>query len=926
MHDLLPFIVAGIATGSIYGLAASGLVLTYKTSGIFNFGHGALATAAAYCFYWLHYREGLNWGVAIVLAVLVAGPVMGLAMERIGRRLALQSTASKIVATVGLIVLVQGLATVKYGSDTIRLAQYLPSGTHHFRIGGVNVQYAQLTVTLVGLAAVGLLYGLFRRTRMGIAMRAVVDDPDLLAMQATSPVLVRRWSWVIGSTFAALAGVLVLPFVGLNAIALTFLVVQAFGAAALGAFDSIPLTYVGALVIGVGANLSQKYVVNVTWLAGLPDSLPFIVLFVVLLVLPRRKLVPRAAVEHRPPLQWRGPAPVRLAGGAAVLVVLAVLPQVVGARHLGFFTIGLTQMIMVLSLGLLVRTSGQVSLCHATFAAIGAVAFSQLAAQHGVPWLAALVLASLIAVPVGALVAIPAIRLSGLFLALATFGFGIMVERLLYARGFMFTVLESGRPMPRPSWGSSNHGYYYVVLAFVAVTAVTMVVIHEARIGRLLRGLADSPVAVGTLGLSTNTTRVIVFCVSSFFAAMSGALYGSSVHFATTADSHFTAFNSLILLALLALAPFAEPWYALFALIAAVIPGYLTGANTANWLNVVFGVSAVSVALRGGHPAMPARLQSFFEQFRRHPAPHTPTLPQSLPPRAPVGAAASAAHPAPLERSAVATPRSMPGPPAATGLAARGLSVHFGGLVAVDAFSFDAPVGRVTGLIGPNGAGKTSTFDACSGLNRRIGGQVLLHGRDVTGLGPAARGRLGLGRTFQRMQLAERLTVEDNVALGREAALAGARVLSQLAARPADSRETRDATAAALELCGISDLAGTQAGALSTGQRRLVELARCLAGSFDVMMLDEPSSGLDRDETAAFDEVLRRVVAERGCGVLLVEHDMSLVMNVCSYIYVLDFGRLIFEGDPAAVAASATVQAAYLGTGAVVGVAVGGDR
>ena len=119
---------------------------------------------------------------------------------------------------------------------------------------------------------------------------------------------------------------------------------------------------------------------------------------------------------------------------------------------------------------------------------------------------------------------------------------------------------------------------------------------------------------------------------------------------------------------------------------------------------------------------------------------------------------------------------------------------------------------------------------------------------------------------------------------------------------------------AALELCGITNLVGMQAGALSTGQRRLVELARCLAGDFDVLLLDEPSSGLDHDETAQFDDVLRTVVRERGCGILLVEHDMSLVLNLCDYIYVLDFGSLLFEGTPAEVAQSPIVRAAYLGT------------
>jgi ABC-type branched-subunit amino acid transport system ATPase component len=236
------------------------------------------------------------------------------------------------------------------------------------------------------------------------------------------------------------------------------------------------------------------------------------------------------------------------------------------------------------------------------------------------------------------------------------------------------------------------------------------------------------------------------------------------------------------------------------------------------------------------------------------------------------------------------------------GLTVDRLTVRFGGLVAVDNVTFQAPMGRITGLIGPNGAGKTTTFNSCSGLNRPSAGRILLHGEDVSSLAPAARARLGLGRSFQVMQLCESLTVFDNVALGRESSQAGARPMSQLVASPADQRVRSVAATEALELCGIADLADRQAGALSTGQRRLVELARCLAGPFDLLLLDEPSSGLDRDETAQFGDVLQ-----------LVEHDVSLVMRVCAYLYVLDFGVLIFEGDPAAVSASPIVRAAYLG-------------
>jgi ABC-type branched-subunit amino acid transport system ATPase component len=170
------------------------------------------------------------------------------------------------------------------------------------------------------------------------------------------------------------------------------------------------------------------------------------------------------------------------------------------------------------------------------------------------------------------------------------------------------------------------------------------------------------------------------------------------------------------------------------------------------------------------------------------------------------------------------------------------------------------------------------------------------------------------------MQLGDSLTVAENVALGRESSQAGGQIVSQLVAPPRQLQEARAATEGALEICGISDLADVQAGALSTGQRRLAELACCLAGPFDLLLLDEPSSGLDREETAAFDDVVRRVVAERGCGILLVEHDMSLVMNICDYIYVLDFGKLIFEGDPGAVSSSPVVRAAYLGTEAVMSI------
>ena len=251
-----------------------------------------------------------------------------------------------------------------------------------------------------------------------------------------------------------------------------------------------------------------------------------------------------------------------------------------------------------------------------------------------------------------------------------------------------------------------------------------------------------------------------------------------------------------------------------------------------------------------------------------------------------------------------------------SGLAVDDVTVRFGGLTAVNGVTLAAPPGRITGLIGPNGAGKTTTFNVCSGLQRPTAGRVAFDGHDVTPASASARARLGLGRTFQRMQLFDSMTVADNVALGREAGLTGGNPVRLLLPAPGDARQVSDATGAAIELCGLGRLANRRAGSLSTGERRLVELARVLAGQFSLLLLDEPSSGLDRVETGRFGEILTRTVSERDTGILLVEHDMALVLTVCDYIYVLEFGTLIFEGTPDEIRDSKIVRAAYLGRAA----------
>jgi ABC-type branched-subunit amino acid transport system ATPase component len=205
-----------------------------------------------------------------------------------------------------------------------------------------------------------------------------------------------------------------------------------------------------------------------------------------------------------------------------------------------------------------------------------------------------------------------------------------------------------------------------------------------------------------------------------------------------------------------------------------------------------------------------------------------------------------------------------------SGLEVQDLTVRFGGLVAVNSASLAAPMGTITGLIGPNGAGKTTTFNACAGAVRAEAGEVRLQGVELSSLTAARRAQKGLGRTFQRIELFDSMTVADNVAVGVEATFAGRRPWGQLWSPRSDRRDIRKRTADALALCGIDHLRGVPASALSTGHRRLVELARAVASPFSFLLLDEPSSGLDHGETGQFADILRRVVAERGIGILLV--------------------------------------------------------
>lgn len=892
MNTVLPFIITGLVSGSVYGLTGTGLVLTYKTSGVFNFAHGALATVSAYLMYTLYQQHGMPWPLAALICVLGAGVVIGLGFEGFARRILRAPIPQQIAGTVGVMILIEAGATLIYGSNPLDINYFLPR--HTYMVGGVAVGVDQTIIVGISVALVVALYVFLQRTRLGISMRGVVDNPELIGLSQFNPIRIRRSAWIIGCTLATLSGVLIAPFLSLNPTQLTLLAVQAFGAAAIGRFTSLPLTYVGGLALGVASSLCTKYVNGSGILGGLPASIPFIVLFLVLILTPAARL--QLARIRRVPLQvssLRLPVGFQL-GGAVPVLALALLAPLFVSTHLLVWTKGLVFMILFASMVLLVRVSGQVSLCHVTFAAIGAATFAHLAGNSHWPWFAALVIAALCVVPIGAVLAIPASRLPVLYLGLATMGFGLMVQQMFYSSDLMFTSFAQGLTVGRPSITRTDKGFYYLVLILTATSLITVAALIRTRLGRVLRALSDSPLALSALGTDERVTRVIVFCISAFFAGLSGALYASLL--GTVSDLTFDPLVSLTYLVLIVISVGDVVWASLGAAVGtAIIPGYVESGDVTQWLQLAFGAIAIFVAAGPGHAKLQAAIAGQLRRGLRSGA------------RAPEAAQPHLAAVPPPEQSVRPEPAH---------LQIQDVVVQFGGLRAVDGVSLGAGTGMIIGLIGPNGAGKTTIFNVATGLQTPARGRVTFKGKDVTRLGTAHRARLGLGRTFQQPELFGSMSVAENIALGYEASLAGANPLTHLVSHRGERVSSAETVEQALELCGLQELRDVPVSALSTGQRRMVELARCVSSPADLLLLDEPSAGQDPAETERFGMILRRIVSEKDLGILLVEHDMDLVRRVCDYVYVLDFGQQIFEGTPAEMQASTVVQAAYLGESA----------
>lgn len=553
MHDFIIFTIGGLAAAGIYAITASGLTLTYTTTGIFNWAHGAIGMVCAFA-YW---QMSIGWGwptlVSMLVCLFVVAPAIGIAIEAaVMRRLEGVSEASKLVVTLAIALMLLGVAQWIWDPTTYRALPPL-FNNDTLVLGSIRISYNDVTVLILALVvAIGLRLFLYR-TRMGVTMRASVDDRTLTSLNGSSAVANARNAWIIGSMLAALAGILIAPTLTLSASALTLLIVNAYAASVIGRLRSIPMTFVGAIILGLSIAYSVAYLPQNPYIQGFENAVPAIILFIALLVLPQSRLrghrqLRSRELAFRP--TWNGTG-LFCAGTIVGAIFLATTVSTADLFSLNRMW-GLA--IVGLSVVPIVGYAGRLSLCQMTFAGIGATMVGHLGAQ-GNP-LSLLAAAGVCAV-IGVIVAIPALRLSGIYFALATAAFAITMDNWVFVLpsfnlfGHPYAPFGSGSLSFAPfrigslALNSKTSQFIAGSIAFV-ILVVIVVALRRSEFGQRLLAMKDSPAACATLGMNGRASLIGVFAFSAALAGVGGGIYGMAL--GSAAPDVFQFFNGLSVL------------------------------------------------------------------------------------------------------------------------------------------------------------------------------------------------------------------------------------------------------------------------------------------------------------------------------------------------------------------------------------------
>ncbi len=559
MAQFIQWLIEGAPIGCVYALVAVGLVLTYKTSGVFNLAFSAQAFASGAVFYQTVINNKWPLWLGFVFSVLIFSPLLGLLLDRaLFRYMRTASWQVKLITALGLLLALPELVRLFFGAQPGEAPPSIApligiDQLKVFNLGGYFISADRMTAVIFTVIAVVLLGLMFRFTSVGLQMRAVVESPRMVELAGVDADRVSMTSWMLSSTLAGLAGVLLAPlYFVLDGNVYTLLIIAAIAAAAVGRFVSIPFTLLGGLFLGVGERALPDIVgTSSSFAQDIRPSFPFLVLFGLLVFWPKlreQRVVsdPLSGVDPPPPAmahEYKDANMARMTRiafpvfmGGFVLLMMTVVSPLWVTRLTDAFALA----VVFLSITIFTGLGGQISLAQAAFAAFGGFAMANVAEDGNVPALIALLIGALVAAIVGALFVLfidglpaligrwrrrPVVRLAGLYLSLATLAFALMAEKVIFRREEISRG-EYGIAVSRPEFAQGDREWFLLVFAIFAVVAFMVIFIRKGTVGRYLSALRGSESAAASIGINATSLRIILFSLSAGIAGLGGGLIG----------------------------------------------------------------------------------------------------------------------------------------------------------------------------------------------------------------------------------------------------------------------------------------------------------------------------------------------------------------------------------------------------------------
>jgi branched-chain amino acid transport system permease protein len=590
----------------------------------------------------------------------------------------------------------------------------------------------------------------------------------------------------------------------------------------------------------------------------------------------------------------------QLRAGALVLVaVLAwLLPYRLNSYWISVADIAILFALLAIGMGLVMGIAGQVNLAQVAFFGAGAYVTAILTTHDGYGFWAAAALAMLASVAIGLLVGTPALRIQSHYLGIVTLG--LAVAFIDWITNAPVAGGDSGiSGIPAPSlFGlnlSSQYIYYYLEIVVLAAGLAFGLFVVRTPLGRRMRAMRDDPLAAGAVGAEIPVLRMTAFVLASVYGGIAGVLYAGLINY--VAPETFSIADMFLLLAMVIIGGRRSLVGCVIGAIGlTVVQQELI--NLAAYAQLGYGLVVVAVVVFAptGLVGIPARAGTAYRRRRGHAGP---------------AAVMEAFRPLEPAASPAASPASTGGRPI---LEVSHLSKRFRGVIAVDDVSLSVGAGEIRGIVGPNGSGKTTLFNVISGLYKPSGGELILDGASISGRRSYRISQLGVARTFQHLRMFRNLTVRENllVSLDRTRSWWSWRYVFWPPGVWRQDRELNRRATALLSGFGLAQFASALPGSLPYGTQRRAEIARAMASSPRLLLLDEPAAGLNGEERQQLAEIVRSI-RDSGVTVVLIEHNMGLVMSLCERVTVLESGTVIAEGAPAEVARHPAVLEAYLG-------------